>query len=305
MSLVIVGSVAMDSVKTPFGEVEKALGGSATYAGIASSLFASPGIVGVVGEDFPDEYISLMKNKNLDLTGLKIIEGGKTFLWKGSYEGNMGSAQTLLTDLNVFEFFKPELPENYQNSDFIFLANIDPTLQLHVLDQVKNPRMILCDTMNFWIQSKKEELINVFKRSDVVLINEGEARMLCGTPNLIKAAEEILKLGPSHVIIKKGEHGALLKSRDDYFSIPAYPLKNLKDPTGAGDTFAGAFIGYLALKNSTDKINIRKAMVAGTIMASFVCEDFSVTGTASLTIDKFRQRFNEYYEFSRIPEELL
>ncbi len=302
MNLLIVGSVALDSVQTPFGEVKRALGGSATYAGIAASLFTPPAIVGVVGEDFPNPYINLMEKKKCDLRGLQIIPGGKTFHWRGYYEGDMSAAHSLSTCLNVFEFFKPELPEGYGDSKFVFLANIDPKLQLHVLDQVKNPRLVLCDTMNYWIEGSRDALIEVFRRSDVILVNEDEAHMLCHTPNLTKAAQELLKLGPGHVIIKKGKNGALLFSKDDYFTIPAYPLERLKDPTGAGDTFAGGFIGYLAAKRRLCENNFRRAMLVGTVMASFVCEDFSVRRTASLTIKKLAARCEDLYRFSRIPK---
>lgn len=302
MSLLIVGSVALDSVRTPHGEVNRALGGSATYAGIAASYFSRPRIVGVVGEDFPKENIDLMKKKRFDLGGLKVIPNGKTFHWAGSYEGNMSHANTLSTCLNVFEFFQPDLPPHFKNSEFVFLANIDPELQLHVLDQIQKPNMILCDTMNFWIASKKEKLLEVFKRSDVILVNEGEARLLTNADNLIQAGDKLLELGPSHVIIKKGEHGAMILSRDDFFSLPAYPLRSLKDPTGAGDTFAGGFIGYLSSRKRVSALEIRRAMVIGTVLASFNCEEFSVKGTASLTKGKINKRCAEFYDYAKVPK---
>lgn len=302
MSLVIVGSVAMDSVKTPYGEVKMAMGGSANFAGIASSIFINPAIVGVVGEDYPKKYLQLMKKKKFDISGLKIIPKGKTFHWKGRYENDMSHAITLSTCLNVFEFFKPELPFHYRNAKYIFLANIDPELQLFVLDQVKKPKLVLCDTMNFWITGKRDALIEVFKRSDVILVNEGEARLLTGITNLVKAAEELLSLGPSHVIVKKGEHGAFLLNKKDYCSVPAFPLKLVKDPTGAGDTFAGGLIGYLASKNSISPMNFRRAMAVGSVLASFVCEDFSVNGTASLTKKKVAKRLEQFCKISRIPK---
>jgi sugar/nucleoside kinase (ribokinase family) len=300
MTLLIVGSVALDSIRTPHGEVKRALGGSATYAGIAASFFTCPHIVGVVGDDFPQEYIDLMKDKNCDLAGLKIIAKGKTFHWEGYYEENMSQAHTVSTCLNVFEFFQPDLPHHYRKSDFVFLANIDPELQLHVLEQVKKPRLVMCDTMNYWIESKREKLMEVFRRSDVVLVNEGEARLLTDSWSLIHAAEKLLETGPSYVIIKKGEHGAFIMSRDDYFSLPAYPIKKIKDPTGAGDTFAGGFIGYLASQKRLTRTNFRRAMAVGTVLASFVCEDFSVRGTISLTNSALNKRLKEFYNHVRL-----
>ena len=302
MTLQIVGSVALDSVKTPHGEVKRALGGSATYAGIAASYFSKPRIVGVVGEDFPKEYIDLMKKKKFDLSGLKVVPDGKTFHWAGSYDGNMAHANTLSTCLNVFEFFQPDLPLHFKNSDFVFLANIDPILQLHVLEQIQNPKMILCDTMNFWITSKKDALLEVFKRSHVILVNEGEARLLTNEDSLIHAGDKLLELGPKCVIIKKGEHGAMISSRDDNFSLPAYPLRSLKDPTVAGDTFAGGFIGYLSSQKRVSPLEIRRAMVAGTVLASFNCEEFSVKGTTSLTSRKINKRCAEFYDYAKIPK---
>jgi len=300
MTLLIVGSVALDNIRTPHGEVKRALGGSATYAGIAASFFTCPNIVGVVGDDFPQKYIDLMTNKNCNLDGLKIITKGKTFQWEGYYEGNMSQAHTVSTCLNVFEFFQPDLPLNYRKSDFVFLANIDPELQLHVLEQMKKPKLVMCDTMNYWIESKRERLMEVFRRSDAVLVNEGEARLLTDSWSLIDAAEKILDAGPSYVIVKKGEHGAFIMSRDDYFSVPAYPLKKIKDPTGAGDTFAGGFIGYLASQKRLTRAKFRRAMAVGTILASFVCEDFSVQCTVSLTKTALNKRLLEFYNHVRI-----
>jgi len=305
MGVVIVGSVALDTVKTPLGRVEKALGGSAVYAGIASSYFAKPCIVGVVGDDFPRDYIALLKKRKCDLSGLRIIEGGHTFHWEGFYEGDMSHAHTLSTCLNVFEFFKPELPPHYRESGYLFLANIDPELQLYVLDQVEKPELVLCDTMNFWITGKRDALIEVFRRSDVILVNEGEAKLLTGKSNLIQAAENLLELGPGWVIVKKGEHGAFLLSRDDYCSVPAFPLKGLKDPTGAGDTFAGGFIGFLASRKGLSREHFRRAMAVGSVLASFVCEDFSIDGTCSLTKKKIENRIARFCEISKIPKIIL
>ena len=301
MSLLIVGSVALDSVKTPYGEVKRALGGSAVYAGIAASPFSKPRIVGVVGEDFPPEYIKLMKKKKFGLEGLKIVPRGKTFHWKGSYKGNMAHAETLDTRLNVFEFFKPDLPEKCQNSQYVFLANIDPELQLYVLEQIRKPRLVICDTMNFWITGKRKALEKVFSKSHVILVNEGEALMLTNAPNLVEAAHRLLQFGPSYVIVKKGEHGAFILNKKDYFSLPAFPLRSLKDPTGAGDSFAGGFLGYLAGQNRITACNIRRAMAVGTVMASFVCEDFSVKKTASLTKRQISERIKKFHNMASLP----
>lgn len=301
MNLVIVGSVALDSIKTPYGEVKMALGGSAVYAGIAASHFTKPRIVGVVGEDFPRKHIDLLENHGINLDGLQIIPGGKTFHWEGFYEGDMEQAYTLDTRLNVFEHFQPNLPEHYKDAEFLFLANIDPALQLHVLNQVENPKMVVTDTMNFWIEGKRDELLQVLEKSDVVVVNDEESFLLTTERNLLRAAEKILDYGCGSVIIKQGMHGAIMLSRDDYFTVPGYLLKELKDTTGAGDTFAGGFIGYLASKERITKSNIRRAMVLGCVLSSFVCEEFSVKGTAELTKEKFFSRCDEFYRFSRVP----
>ncbi len=300
MNCVIVGSVALDSVRTPHGEVERALGGSAVYASIAASRFTCPGIVGVVGDDFPKEHIALLKKKKVNLEGLQIVSG-KTFHWKGYYEGDLAHAHTISTDLNVFASFEPVLPETYRNAEFLFLANIDPVLQMHVLEQVKKPRLVVCDTMNFWINGRRNELLEVLRKIDVFVLNEGEAWMLTDTRIMPEALDRLLKLGPSCVIIKEGRHGALMKSRNDYFTLPAYLLREVKDTTGAGDTFAGGFIGYLASRRRVTPTEIRRGMIMGTILSSFVCQDFSIKATASLTDARFASRCEEYGRYARIP----
>lgn len=276
MSVLVVGSVALDDVKTPFGEVQQALGGSCSYASTSASYFSDVSVVGVIGGDFPKEHLKSLDAKGINHTGIEVVQGGKTFRWGGYYEYDMGQAHTTFTDLNVFANFHPKIPEGMRDTPFVMLANIDPVLQLEVLDQMRSPRLALVDTMNFWISGKREELIRVLKRCDIVLLNEAEARQLCDTPNLQKAAREVLSMGVKRVIIKKGEHGCLMFSKNDYFSAPAYPLELIKDPTGAGDTFAGGFIGYLASCRSLSEAAFRKAVVVGTAMASFTVEEFSL-----------------------------
>lgn len=309
-NLIIVGSVALDTVKTPFGQVKDALGGAATYASYAASFFAKPQIVGVVGGDFPKQHLQLLHQRGIGTDGIEIDKKGKTFRWEGYYEYDMNEAKTVSTELGVFASFQPQLPESYEDADYVFLANIDPQLQLKVLEQVKKPKLILLDTMNYWIANKKQQLLDVIKKVHVVLLNDSEARQLFETPNLVKAAAAALKLGPKFVIIKKGEHGALLFSDGSYFSAPAYPLEMIKDPTGCGDSFAGAIIGYLASKGSmtllgkgsiqnTLEKDIRKAIIYGSVIASFNAEDFSLERLKRLTTAEIEKR---YKEFERIRE---
>lgn len=292
VDLVIVGSAALDTVKTPFGEAKSVLGGSAIFSSVAASYFAKPGIVAVVGEDFPNEHIEFVKSRGVDVEGLKIE--GKTFRWEGSYEYDMNEAKTHKTELNSFETFKPVLPESYRNAKYLFLANINPELQLEVLQQVKKPKLILLDSMNLWIDIKKDKLIEVIKKVDVLLLNEGEARQLFGTPNLVKAASEALHLGPKHVIFKKGEHGALLFSKGSYFSAPGYPLEVVKDPTGCGDNFAGGIIGYLAKTDDVSESNLRKAIIYGSVLASFNAEDHSLNRLRTVTKEDIEARYKEF-----------
>lgn len=288
--VLIVGSIGLDSLKTPFGERTDILGGSVSYASIASSLFSPVNISGIVGNDFPQEYIDLFRNRGINLEGLEINEGS-TFKWSGYYEYDMNQAHTIDTRLNAFADFNPVLPQNYLDSKFIFLANIHPTLQLNVLNQVNNPEFTILDTMNYWITGAKDELLEVISRVDLVLLNEGEARQLCDTPNLIQAAKKVLEMGPSYVIIKKGEHGAILMDKDgEIFSSPAYPLDSLKDPTGAGDTFAGGFIGYLAKCGEVNSSNLRKSIVIGSALASFTAQDFSLDRLKTVTHDELFDR---------------
>ena len=290
--ILIIGTVALDSIETPFGKVKKALGGSATYASFAASFFSKSALISVIGNDFPKEYIELLKKRNIDLNGLKIT--GKTFHWDGFYEYDMNEAKTRKTELNSLEHFKVEVPEKYKKIKYVFLANIDPEQQLETLRQMNKPDFVVLDTMNFWINNKKKSLIEVIKKVDVLLLNDGEARQLFNTVNLLKAAEEALKLGPKYVIIKKGEHGALLFTDDTHFNAPGYPLEVLKDPTGCGDSFAGGMMGYLAKTNNLSESNIRKAIIYGSVIASFNAEDFSLERQKRLTNDEIEQRYKEF-----------
>lgn len=304
MSLLIVGSVALDNVATPFDKVDNALGGSAVYISLAASYFSGPvHIVGVVGDDFPKEYISMMESHDIICDGVQIVPDGKTFRWAGKYHYDLNTRDTLLTELNVFESFDPIIPEELKKSKYLCLGNIDPTLQLKVLDQVENPHFVVCDTMNYWIEGKKDELLKVFKRIDVLIINDSEARLLAHEPNLIKAAKAIREMGVPSLIIKKGEHGALLFTEDVVFSAPAYPLEMIHDPTGAGDSFAGGFVGYLHKSQETSAECLKRAVVYGSTMASFCVEQFSTKGLEKLSNLRIQDRFREFLTISRFDEE--
>lgn len=301
MSVLVVGSVALDNVRTPFGEVKEALGGSCSYAATSSSYFSDVAIVGVVGGDFPKEHVRAFKRRNIDLSGLQVEKKGRTFRWRGYYEYDMSQAHTLETALNVFAEFRPQIPEDLRRSPFLMLGNIDPELQLDVIRQMRGPKLTLVDTMNFWIEGKREQLMQVLKESDIALLNDAEARMLCDTPNLQVAARQLLKLGLKRVIIKKGEHGCLMFSGRDYFVAPAFPLELIKDPTGAGDTFAGGFIGYLAGAQRLTESTFRKAVIVGTAMASFTVEDFSLGRLAGLQPREIVARCRQLRRLSSFP----
>jgi sugar/nucleoside kinase (ribokinase family) len=290
MSILVVGSVAFDSVETPFGQVEEVLGGSGTYFSASASFFTEVKLVAVVGEDFHQSQLDFLRPRNVDLTGVRVAPG-KTFRWKGRYGYDLNDAQTLDTQLNVFESFRPELPAGFEDAEYVFLANIDPELQLEVLKQVKKPKMVACDTMNFWIAGKRDELIRTLGRVDILVINEGEARQLSGEPNLVKAARSILAMGPKTLVVKRGEYGVLMFGEHSIFSAPAYPLESVFDPTGAGDTFAGGFMGYLVGTRNFSENNIRQAIIFGSVMASFNVEDFSLNRLKTLTYDEIEERF--------------
>ncbi len=293
--ILVVGSLAYDSIKTPAGSVNRALGGSANYFSLAASLLAPVRVVGVVGEDYDDKDYNMLKDRKVDLAGLEKVKG-KTFHWEGFYEGDMNEAKTLKTDLNVFEHFNPKLPAHFSDSKFVFLANISPDLQLKVLEQVKSPYFVGMDTMNFWISSKKEDLLKVLSKVDVVLINETEAEMLTGEKNAIAAAPKITQLGPQAVVIKRGEYGFAMYSKEQgFFMLPAMPTPNVIDPTGAGDTFAGGFFGHLAsLKKKPSVSDLKQACVVGTVLASFTIQDFSVKALSQVTMEKLEARMSQY-----------
>lgn len=275
MTLLIVGSVALDSVQTPFGTTENAVGGSAVYASYAASLFTEPAIVGVVGEDFPKQEITNLRRRGVRTEGLEIVRGGKTFRWGGRYGDDINQRETLFTELNVFQDFAPKLPKGYHDIPNVFLANIDPDIQIDVLGQMRKPRVVVCDTMNLWIKTKLASLTKLMNRINVLLLNDEEARMLADTPSLAKAATKLRGSGIDRLIIKKGEHGSMMFSSEGTFAAPALSLPMVKDPTGAGDTFAGGMLGWLAGRTLTE-VNWRKAILVGTAMASFCVEDFSV-----------------------------
>lgn len=293
--ILVVGSLAYDSIQTPAGKVDRALGGSANYFSLAASLFSKVRVVGVVGEDYDQQDYNLLHTRGVDLSGLSKVPG-KTFHWAGAYEGDMNEAKTLQTDLNVFADFNPQLPEHFRDSSFVFLANIAPELQLQVLEQVKSPKFVGMDTMNFWISIKKEKLIEVLKKVNLVLINEGEAKMLTGASNAISAAPMITAMGPQAVVIKRGEYGFAMYTKDEgYFILPAMPIPQVIDPTGAGDTFAGGFFGYLAAQKNHPTIgDLKQACIMGSMMASHTIQDFSVKALAKVTVGDVEKRLNDY-----------
>jgi sugar/nucleoside kinase (ribokinase family) len=296
VNIVVVGSVAFDSVETPFGKAEEVLGGSATYFSAAASFFTDLGLVAVVGDDFLDEHTSRLNKKGVDLRGLNKVPG-KTFRWRGRYEYDLNQAHTIATELNVFSDFDPTIPEDYREAPIVFLANIDPELQLKVLDQVKSPRLVACDTMNYWIEGKPDALRELLKRVDLFVVNESEAREFSGEASLVKAAKIIFDSGPRTIIVKQGEYGALMFNGDTIFSAPAYPLEDIHDPTGAGDSFAGGLIGYLANTGDLSEKNMRKGIIFGSVLASFNVEAFSIERLGSISHDDINGR---YMEFKRL-----
>ncbi len=298
MSLLITGSIALDSVKTPVEEHRDLLGGSASYASIAASFFTPVNLVGIVGSDFPKQYLELYRKHKIDLEGLEIAPG-KTFRWSGEYEWDLNRRRTLSVNLNVFETFQPRLPLRYKSTPYLFLANISPQLQLHVLAQMEQPRFIVADTMDLWIETARDPLLELMKKIDCLVLNESEARELVKTTSLIKAGRKILQLGPKYVVVKKGEHGCLLFAKDFFFSAPAYPLEDIHDPTGAGDCFAGAFAGYIASVNRLDHETLRKAVIHGSVVASFNVESFSLGRLQTLTPREMEQRYQVFRTMSQ------
>ncbi len=295
MSLLVVGSVAFDSVETPFGKAEEAIGGSAMFFSTSASYFTDVGLVAVIGDDFPEAELDFLASRGVDLQGLH-RQQGKTFRWEGKYGFDLNEAITLDTQLNVFGDFHPDLPPDYRDVDAVFLANIDPDLQLEVLEQVRDPKFVACDTMNFWIEGKRDALEMVLSKVDMAVINESEARQLAGEANMVKAARGIQAMGPRHVVIKRGEYGALCFADDEISFAPAYPLESVFDPTGAGDTFAGGLIGYLCRQGSFEPEDLRKATVIGCVMASFCVEDFSLESIRELDYDVIKRRFHKFKE---------
>ena len=294
MSILVVGSVALDSVESPAGRVEGALGGSAVYFSTAASFFSdSIRMVAVVGDDFPSEHVAFLESRGIDIEGLERVEGGKTFRWGGRYTDDLNSASTLFTDLNVYGDFLPNLPESYRNTPYVFLANINPELQLNVLEQVRQPKLVVCDTMNLWINNSRAALRHTLEKVDILILNDAEAQLLTEKSNLISAAKKILTYGPRRVIVKKGEHGAMSLTKTTFFSAPAHPLESVCDPTGAGDSFAGGFLGYVASVGDTSEETIRKAIMYGTIVASFNVEDFSMNRQRTLKRAEIDRRYQE------------
>jgi sugar/nucleoside kinase (ribokinase family) len=298
-NVLIVGSIALDTVETPYGKRDDLLGGAATYSSCAASLLAPVRLVGVVGEDFPQQHLDFLAGRGVDLTGVQRIPGGKSFRWAGRYEGDLGHAITLDTQLNVFEQFQPQLPPSYRASDIVFLANIHPALQRAVLDQCERPRLTMADTMNLWLDTALEDVREVLSRVDLALMNDAEARQLTGEPQLPAAARKVLELGPSFVVIKRGAHGSYLAWADGCFCAPGYPVPVVRDTTGAGDSFAGGLAGFLASRDSTEVEDLRRGVVVGSALASFTVEDFGLTRLAAATREELRERFETIRELTR------
>lgn len=294
--LLIVGTVAFDAIETPFGKTDKILGGAATYIGLSASFFdIESAIVSVVGDDFPEEYIQVLKNKNIDLSGLEVVKGGKTFFWSGRYHNDLNSRDTLDTQLNTLADFQPKVPENFKNADIVMLGNLHPLVQSSVLDQMtETPKLVVLDTMNFWMDCALPELMEVINRIDVLTINDEEARQLSGEYSLVKAAAKIQTMGPKFVVIKKGEHGALLFHDKEVFFAPALPLEEVFDPTGAGDTFAGGFSGFIAQSKNISFSNLKNAVIFGSNMASFCVEKFGTQRMEELTKEEVNSRLNQF-----------
>ncbi len=303
MAITVVGSVALDSIRTPKGEVEDALGGTATHFSNSASLLSEINLIGVVGDDYPKEGFDFFRTKKVDLEGLQIINGGKTFRWKGLYEGDMNVAITLETQLNVFESFNPKIPDKYKECDYLFLGNINPELQQEVLNQVKPKYASILDTMNLWINIKKEKLLKVIQGVDIIIVNDQELRDLIEEQNVILAGKSLLKLGPKYVVMKKGEHGAAIFSKEgEYFSLPAYPLEHVNDPTGAGDSFAGGFISYLESKKKKPTFeNLKKALAYAIIVSSYYVEDFGIYGLENINSNNINDRYEEFKEYILLP----
>ena len=303
MSILAVGSVALDSVETPFGSVDRVIGGSAVFFAAASSLLCPVRLVGVVGDDYPFEKLDFLTERGADLSGVERAEG-ESFFWAGKYTYDLNSRDTLETRLGVFSDFRPNVPEAFRDSRYVFLGNIDPVLQLELLDQVREPAAVICDTMNFWIEGSREALVELLGRVDILMVNDAEARQLAEDHNLVRAARWIQERGPRYVVVKKGEHGAILFGPDWMFFVPGYPLEVIFDPTGAGDSFAGGFVGYMASVDSLDPADLRQAMVYGSVMGSFAVESFSVDRFHSLSEREILHRIVEFREITAFEHKL-
>ncbi len=304
--LLIVGTVAFDAIETPFGKTDKILGGAATFIGLSASHFSlNAAIVSVVGEDFPEAYLQLLQQRNIDISGIEIVKGGKTFYWKGKYHNDLNSRDTLVTELNVLADFNPKVPVTYQDADVVMLGNLHPNIQISVLDQMtQKPKLVVLDTMNFWMDCALAELKEVMKRVDVITINDEEARQLSGEYSLVKAAKVIHEMGPKYVVIKKGEHGALLFHNQEVFFAPALPLEEVFDPTGAGDTFAGGFSGYLAQSGNISFHNMKNAIIQGSNLASFCVEKFGTERMENLSKEEVNQRLQQFKSLTHFEIEL-
>jgi sugar/nucleoside kinase (ribokinase family) len=299
--ILVVGSVAFDTLKTPFGEADEILGGSATYFSVAASYFSQVRLVAVVGNDFPERHLNTFRKHNVDVGGLVQV-AGRTFRWKGEYGYDLNEARTLDTQLNVFETFKPVIPEAYRSTEYVFLGNIDPELQLNVLEQIKRPRIVACDTMNFWIKGKPEAVKRTIAHVDILIINDAETRMLANQPNLVRAARAILEMGPKTLIVKRGEYGVLMFHGKSVFGAPAFPLEDVYDPTGAGDTFAGGFMGALAHANDVSDRAFRRGIIYGSVMASFDVEKFGLERLTSLNRSEIDERFRQFKHLTHFEE---
>jgi sugar/nucleoside kinase (ribokinase family) len=297
MSVLAVGTVAFDSIETPFGSVERILGGSASYFALAASFFTSVRLVGIVGQDFPGEYVELFTQRNIDLEGLQ-RDKGETFHWRGRYHEDINVRDTLELHLNVLSGFVPRLPERYRDAEYVFLGNIDPSMQIEVLDQLRRMRLVACDTMDHWIRESLAELKNVLQRVEVLVINDSEARLLSGYNNIVRAARAILKMGPRVVLIKRGEYGVLQFTDSSVFATPAYPLEEVFDPTGAGDSFAGGFLGQLARTGDESQRGFRRAIVYGSVVASFTVEDFGVKRLAAASLPDIEDRYQRFVQLT-------
>lgn len=302
--LVIVGTCAFDQIETPFGKTDKILGGAATFIGMSASQFdIDPAIVSIIGEDFPQEYLDKLTSRNINIEGIEVVKGGKTFFWSGKYHNDMNTRDTLVTELNTLEHFNPIVPENYKDAEIVMLGNLQPTVQLSVIEQMTSPKLVILDTMNFWMDIALDDLKTTLKKVDVITINDEEARQLSGEYSLVTAAKKIQEMGPQYVVIKKGEHGALLFHNDEMFYAPALPLAEVFDPTGAGDTFAGGFAGYLAKSGNISFENMKNALIYGSCLASFTVEKFGTERIESVTKEEVKKRLRQFKQLTQFDIE--